>query len=170
MKRKMISNESALRDVAVVLAIVFLALQILISSGCTRRIYVPVEHKVTEKEILRDTVVNVQLEYLHDSIATYDSVSVLQNRYAISRAEFAEGRLLHVLATRPDAEIPVRIQYVDRLRIDSIPVPYEVEKPTKYKPTKLQLVKYYCGGFVIALIGIAVCIFLFRKVIKRIFS
>jgi hypothetical protein len=167
MKRKIIFPESAMLSVLFALAIVWIALQFCLT-GCSHRIYVPVEHKVTESVFVRDTVVDVQVEYHRDSVVTTDSVSVLTNPYAISRAALADGKLLHSLTTRSDAVIPVKVQYVERYRTDSVQVPFEVEKKvyvTK-QPTLFQIIKYHVGGLSIALVGLVLAIFAYRK-IKR---
>jgi hypothetical protein len=166
MKRKIIFPERVMFSALFVLTIGWIALQLL--TGCSRRIYVPVERKVTETTLVRDTVVDVQVEYHRDSVATTDSVSVLTNPYAVSRAEVAGGKLLHSLSTRPDASIPVKVQYIERYRTDSVPVPFEVEKKVYVtrQPTLFQIIKYHIGGLSIALVGLVLAVFAYRK-IKR---
>jgi hypothetical protein len=167
MKRKILFPEGAMFSVLFAIAIGWIALQLLMT-GCSRRIYVPVERKVTETTLVRDTVVDVQVEYHRDSVATTDSLSILTNPYAISRAELADGKLLHSLTTRPDAVIPVKVQYIERYRTDSVPVPYEVEKKVYVtrQPTLFQIIKYHIGGLSIALVGLVLAVFAYRK-IKR---
>lgn len=110
--------------VIAVLCLFFLCLLL----GCkTKTVYVPVKETSVETVTIRDTIIEMRLEYIRDSVVTSDSLSLLSNRYAYSYAEMKEGQLHHSLSTWPDAILPVKVQYIDRLRVDSIPAPYPVE-------------------------------------------
>ena len=103
-----------------------LAAACLLTACRTKTVYVPIERKTVEIVTLKDTVVNVRLENIRDSISTPDSTSYLSNKYAYSRAEVRGGKLNHSLGMWP-VDIPVEVRYIERIRVDSIPVPYEVK-------------------------------------------
>ena len=114
-----------------------------------------VEVRVVEK-IVRDTAY-VELPVIVEKVATLDTTSVLENKYAKSEASVSGGVLTHSLATKPVRE-PVAVEYkevvrdsnVYRDRIETQTV--EVEK----KLTWWQTLKMKAGGLflLIALIGI----------------
>ena len=114
-----------------------------------------VEVRVVEK-IVRDTAY-VELPVIVAKVATLDTTSVLENKYAKSEASVSGGVLTHSLATKPVRE-PVAVEYkevvrdsnVYRDRIETQTV--EVEK----KLTWWQTLKMKAGGLflLIALIGI----------------
>lgn len=94
----------------------------------TRTIYVPVEVKTVVTETVRDTVIQTKIEYIRDSVIVHiDSLSFLSNKYGYTYAEVKNGMLNHSLTTWHDSVIPIKIQYIDRYRVDSIPAPYPVE-------------------------------------------
>ena len=94
--------------------------------GCSRKVYVPVEHKTVETVTLRDTVVQMRLEVIRDSVAVPDTLSYLENKYAESWAEWKSGRLHHSLGTK-QTQVPVQVQYVEKERVVEVPKPYPVE-------------------------------------------
>lgn len=114
-----------------------------------------VEVRVVEK-IVRDTAY-VELPVIVEKVATLDTASVLENKYAKSEASVSGGVLTHSLATKPVRE-PVAVEYkevvrdsvVYRDRIETQPV--EVERQL----TWWQTLKMKAGGLflLIALIGI----------------
>ena len=133
-----------------------------------KTIYVPVETKTVITETVRDTIVDVRIEYIRDSVITPDTISFLSNIYAYSSAEWRNGLLHHVLSTCPDALIPVNIKYIDRLRIDSIPAPYPVEVPV-YVENPLswwQKARIKLGEVLLIIIGIGIA-YLAWKLIKK---
>lgn len=138
-------------------------------TGCkTKTIYYPVERKTTITETLRDTVIDVRLEHIRDSVITPDTTSRLSNKYAYSSARLISGMLHHTLSTWPDALIPVEVKYIDRLQIDSIPAPYPVEVPVYIdkEPTWWQKARMRLGeAFLVAIT--AALIYAAGKLIKR---
>ena len=86
-----------------------------------------------EREIVRDTAY-IELPVIVEKVATLDTASVLENKYAKSEASVSGGVLTHSLATKPVRE-PVSVQkeivYRDSLvyrdRVQTVTV--EVEKP-----------------------------------------
>lgn len=105
-----------------------------VMAGCrTKTVYIPVRQTSVEVVTLRDTVINTRLAYYRDTITTPDTLSFLSNPYGYSWAESKDGMLHHSLSVWPDTTIPVRLQYIERWRIDSIPTPYPIEVPMEVK-------------------------------------
>lgn len=50
-------------------SIILIALLLLLTS-CTRKVYVPVEHRTVQTVTLHDTVVQVKLDVIRDSVIT----------------------------------------------------------------------------------------------------
>lgn len=105
--------------------------------GCTRMVYVPVEHKTTEtiETIVRDTIVEVVTPAERVEVVTEDTSSMLATRYAMSMANYKDGKLHHSLYqwARVDS-ISVPLTTIKRARRDSIPYPVEVEKVVEVVP------------------------------------
>ncbi|MBO7280129.1 MAG: hypothetical protein J6V00_03085 [Bacteroidaceae bacterium] len=113
-------------------------LSLIMLHGCTKTVYIPVEHKTTEtiETIVRDTIVEVEMQSERVEVGTTDSVSVLMTERATSRAEVSRGVLHHSLYVFP-ASVPVSVPTVtvSKTRRDSIPYPVEVEKVVEVVPT-----------------------------------
>ena len=114
-----------------------------------------VEVRVVEK-IVRDTAY-VELPVIVEKVATLDTASVWENKYAKSEASVSGGVLTHSLATKPVRE-PVAVEYKEVVR-DSIVYRDRIETQTVEVEKKLtwwQTFKMKAGGLVllIALIGI----------------
>jgi hypothetical protein len=108
-----------------------LFLLLILIAGCApRTIYVPVESIHTVTQIVRDTVIDVRLDVIHDSVTVRDTSSFLENRYSDSYASFSGGFLSHSLNTKP-FNIPVHVQFINTTTTDTIQVPYVVEKVVK---------------------------------------
>ncbi|MBQ6954179.1 MAG: hypothetical protein IJP81_09775 [Bacteroidales bacterium] len=111
----------------------------------------------TVVETVHDTAY-VELPVIVEKVATLDTTSVLENKYAKSAASVSGGVLAHSLETKP-VSVPVRVEkqivyrdslvYRDRVQT----VTQEVEKPlTGWQQAKLRV-----GGvcfFLIILIGL----------------
>lgn len=136
--------------IGIALAAVF-ALLFVLCSGCTRRVYVPVERTTTVTEILRDTIVEVELKQVHDTVTIEalgrDTASYLENGTHFSRATWKDGKLGHSLGTLPDASVKdtLKVKYV--IVRDSIPYPVPVEVEKKLTWWERQKMEY--GGFAI---------------------
>lgn len=134
----------------IVLAVAFVLLFVL-CSGCTRRVYVPVERTTTVTEVLRDTIVEVELKQVHDTVTIEalgrDTASYLENGTHFSRATWKDGKLGHSLGTLPDASVKdtLKVKYV--IVRDSIPYPVPVEVEKKLTWWQRQKLEY--GGFAI---------------------
>lgn len=99
-------------------------------TGCkTKTVFIPLKETSIEVVTLRDTVIKAEMAYYRDTIVTPDTISFLSNPYGFSWVEAKEGRLHHSLSSWPDSIIPVKIKYMEKIRIDSIPVPYTIEVP-----------------------------------------
>ena len=140
--------------IGIVITLVFLLLFVLFS-GCTRRVYVPVERTTTVTEILRDTVVALRLKQVHDTVTIEslgrDTTSYLENGTHFSRATWKDGKLGHSLGTLPDASVKDTLQVKYVIVRDSIPYPVPVEVEKKLTWWEQQKLEY--GGFAI---GVAV--------------
>jgi len=109
--------------------VIFIA-GILCLVGCkTKTIYVPVKQTSVETVKLRDTIIEVRLEYYRDTVITPDTISFLANPYGFSWAETKEGKLHHSLTSWKDSLFRLKTYYIEKTRIDSIPAPYAVEVP-----------------------------------------
>lgn len=155
----------------IALAVVFVLLFVL-CSGCTRRVYVPVERTTTVTEILRDTIVEVELKQVRDTVtvetAGKDTTSYLQNGHSYSYASIEGGKLGHSLGTLPGIKIKDTLKVKHVIIRDSIPypVPVEVEK----KLTFWQNLKIEYGGFAMgaaAAMAFVLGVVMFRERRKR---
>lgn len=134
----------------IVLVVAFLLLFVLFS-GCTRRVYVPVERTTTVTEIVKDTVVEVILEVRKDTVtveaAGRDTTSYLENGTHFSRATWKGGKLGHSLGTLPGASVKDTVPFKMVIVRDSIPYPVEVEVEKKLSWWQRQKMEY--GGIAI---------------------
>lgn len=138
--------------------------------GCrTERIveYVPIEKKVKEVVIKKDTVLKVQLVPYRDSVATPDSASHLENQYAYSDATITNGELRHTLGIFPDKLVDVPAKTITKYEVDSIPYPVPVPGPTLYvesEPSPVEKALMWMGGISL----LALCGFIAFKIGKMI--
>lgn len=140
--------------IGIVAAVVFLLLFVCFS-GCSRKVYVPVERTTTVTEFLRDTVVEVRLKEVHDTVTIEaegrDTTSYLENGTHFSHATWKDGKLGHSLGTLPDASIKDSMKVKHIIIRDSIPYPVQVEVEKKLTWWQRQKIEY--GGIAI---GVAV--------------
>ena len=139
-----------------------LLILLILLTGCKTK-YVPIETIKVQKEIIRDTVVQVELVPYRDTVSILDTVSHLVNKYAYSDAEFSLGRLNHSLAIK-EVKIPTKIQYIEHTRIDSIPYKVEVIKEVN-RLTRWQTFRLNAFTFLAIGAGIYLLILL-RKILK----
>ena len=132
----------------------------------TTRQAAPAEHLRTEtrvKTVFKTDTIQVEIPQIVEKIITKDTISILENDYAISEACVSEGLLSHSLETKP-VQHPVEIQkeivyrdsivFCDRTIIETV----EVEKTL----TGWQNFKMKTGGFALGLLVIAiVCLVLY---------
>lgn len=123
-------NDNEESKASIVWWIILIVCLSLLFFSCTRKIYVPVTEKVVETVTVRDTTVQVHIEHIRDSVNIPDTVSFLENKYAVSYARWQNKMLSHSLSTK-NLDIPVKIQYIDKEIIKEVPTPYPVEKIVK---------------------------------------
>lgn len=116
-----------------------------------KTVYVPQVRVVNVETTVYDTIFKAPLEQSHQERVTNDTTSTLSNQYATSTATVSDGVLTHTLDTKPDAEVEVPVQYVDRIitKIDSISYPVEVEKivEVERKPSAIERFLLWVGAF-----------------------
>ncbi|MBR4351488.1 MAG: hypothetical protein IKQ01_00295 [Bacteroidales bacterium] len=146
-------------------------LLLLAASACGTVRTLPVQDSTrvevrVEKEYVVDTAW-VELPVIVERVATLDTVSVLENRYAKSEAVVSGGMLSHSLETKPVKE-PVKIQkeivYRDSLVFRDRIVKEEVKVEKDLTPW--QTLKMRTGG--VCLIAMLLIIIYF--VIKHLFN
>lgn len=125
----------------------------------TKTVYVPVETKVIDSLIIRDTTIDVRLVPYKDSITVKSDSSFLSNPYAYSSARIGTNGLLHhSLGIWPQASLPAKIQFIDRIRYIEIPKPYPVEKPVPVEKKLSWPDQVFLVVGKLALSGIGICI------------
>ena len=118
-----------------------------------------VEVKVVEK-VVKDTAW-VELPVIIEKVATLDTASVLENKYAKSAASVSGGVLTHSLSTKPVRE-PVSVERIEVVR-DSVVYRDRVQTVTVEVERKLswwQSFKMKVGGFAMLILLTAVILFL----------
>lgn len=122
-----------------------------------------VEVKTVER-VVRDTAY-FELPVIIEKVATLDTASVPENKYAKSEASVSAGVLHHSLQTKPVRE-PVEVQTKEIVR-DSLVYRDRVQTVTVEVPAKLswwQTLKMKAGGvFMILLITALIYIILFNN-------
>ena len=119
-----------------------------------------------EREIVRDTAW-VELPVIVEKVATLDTASVLENKYAKSEASVSDGVLTHSLSTKPVRE-PVSVQkeivyrdslvYRDRAEVQTV----EVEKEL----TRWQTLKLKVGGLAMLSAVLLLTLYLITHILK----
>ena len=120
----------------------------------------------TETVTVHDTAY-VELPVIIEKVATLDTTSTLENKFARSEASVSSGILSHTLETKP-VQLPVQVEtkivykdslvYRDRVQTQTL----EVEK----KLTAWQQAKMKLGSVALLLIGLAI-IYLIYLIVKR---
>ena len=119
-----------------------------------------------EREIVRDTAW-VELPVIVEKVATLDTASVLENKYAKSEASVSGGVLTHSLSTKAVRE-PVSVQkeivyrdslvYRDRVEVQTV----EVEKEL----TRWQTLKLKVGGLAMFSAVLLLTLYLITHILK----
>lgn len=132
------------------MAVTMLIFLCLISGGCTRKVYVPVENVVTRT----DTCFYAKLRV--DSVTLRDSVAVIQR-----------GDTVMITKWRDRYRVRERVDTVYSSATDSVTlrVPYPVERElSRWEQTKMDFGGMAIGGLIIALcVAVAWLIKKFRK-------
>ena len=120
----------------------------------------------TETVTVHDTAY-VELPVIIEKVATLDTTSTLENKFARSEASVSAGILSHTLETKP-VQLPFQVEtkivykdslvYRDRVQTQTV----EVEK----KLTAWQQAKMKLGSVALLLIGLAI-IYLIYLIVKR---
>ena len=120
----------------------------------------------TETVTVHDTAY-VELPVIIEKVATLDTTSTLENKFARSEASVSAGILSHTLETKP-VQLPVQVEtkivykdslvYRDRVQTQTV----EVEK----KLTAWQQAKMKLGSVALLLIGLAI-IYLIYLIVKH---
>ena len=125
------------------LALMLLAMTaLMLSGGCTRKVYVPTEHIVYSTDTVHEAVLRV------DSVIQRDSVAVVQ-----------KGDTVLITRCRDRYRVKERTDTVYKAKTDSVRVrePYPVERElTKWEQTKMDFGGMVLGGLIA--VGVAAVI------------
>ena len=135
----------------ILLFLLFLSVACSVTRQVTPREQTTVEIR-TETVYVPDTVY-VQLPAVSQSVETLDTISVLENKFAVSEASVSGNVLKHYLEVKPVNE-PVAIQkeivYRDSVVLQKVDVDHYIEMPAEL--TAWQSFKIKLGGYAFALI------------------
>lgn len=126
--------------------------------GCkTKTVYIPVETKIIDSLVIRDTTIDIQLVPYRDSTSVHADSSYLSNPYAYSWARIGtDGLLHHSLTIWPELPLPAKVQFIDRIRHIEVPKPYPVEKQVFVEKELSWLDRTYLNTGKIFLLGIII--------------
>ena len=131
------------------LALMLLAMAaLLLSGGCTRKVYVPTEQIVYNTDTVYEAVLRV------DSLIQRDSVAVVQ-----------KGDTVLITKYRDRYRVKERTDTVYKAKTDSVRVrePYPVERElTKWEQTKMDFGGMFLGGL-IAVVVTAVIVWIVKR-------
>ena len=139
------------------LILLFLSVACSVTRQVTPREQTTVEVR-TNTVYVPDTVY-VQLPAVSQSVETLDTVSVLENKYAISEAQVSNGVLAHSLEVKPVREpaiVQKQIVYKDSIIVKEVDVDHYIEVPAELTPW--QSFKIKLGGYAFALIIILIVV------------
>ncbi len=135
------------------LALMLLAMAgLLLSGGCTRKVYVPTEHIVYSTDTVYEAVLRV------DSVIQRDSVAVVQ-----------KGDTVLITRYRDRYRVKERTDTVYKAKTDSVRVrePYPVERElTKWEQTKMDFGGMFLGGLIAVVVSAVIVWIVKRKRIK----
>lgn len=83
-------------------------LPFVLASCSPKIVYVPTEVVRTEKVVAHDTFIDFKLAPSFDSIATFDTLSIIDRKTAKTTAKISRGRLYHTLEVK---DIPIRVEF-----------------------------------------------------------
>lgn len=134
--------------------------------GC--RTYVPIPSTHYVLQTVHDTTVDVQIVPIFKERTTKDTTSHLDAKLAYSDAKLVGGMLYHSLGIK-DTTIPIKVKYVNTLKVDTIMIPKTVTKTvTKYIEKKLNWyqslsIKVFSWLLVALILSIAFALWRFFK-------
>ena len=121
---------------------------LMLSGGCTRKVYIPTEHIVYSTDTVYEAVLRV------DSVIQRDSVAVVQ-----------KGDTVLITRYRDRYRVKERTDTVYKAKTDSVRVrePYPVERElTKWEQTKMDFGGMFLGGL-IAVVVSAVIVWIVKR-------
>lgn len=142
------------------IAAVFIAV-LFIMSGCSRKVYVPVEKTTVRTDTVTHYINSTDsvtlIERIYESDTRYDSIApILDSLNRVigwDRWHFRESTKLNDRETERLQSLVDSLRAVKRDSVDR-PVPYPVERPlTKWEQTKMDF-----GGFALGGVAVALCI------------
>lgn len=130
-------------DNGVIVAYMLLVMvALLLSGGCTRKVYVPTEHTVYKTDTVYEAALRI------DSVIQRDSIAVIQ-----------KGDTVLITRYRDRYRVKERTDTVYNAKTDSVRVrePYPVERElTKWEQTKMDFGGMFLGGLIA--VGVAAVI------------
>ena len=123
--------------------------------------------RIIEHTELLPVEVEIPIPTIAEKVETRDTLSHLENQYALSDARIGRnGVLHHSLETKPQqikARTEVKIEYRDSIVFKDRIVETTIEKPVSWwEKTKINLGGYALGACFLALIWLAIRLFLKR--------
>ena len=122
---------------------IFSVAMMIILISCTKRIYIPEKTVTTKTEILRDTIMYVQLPNDSSSIVSFSDSSFLENDFACSHVKIDSNGLHHTLYAKKDS-LPFHVVYRDREIVRDSVVWVNIKGDTVYRET----VPKWCWWFI----------------------
>ncbi len=139
----------------ILLFLLFLSVACSVTRQVTPREQTTVE--VRTNTVFVPETVYVEIPRIVEKVQTLDTVSVLENKYAVSEASVSGNVLKHSLEVKPVKE-PVAIQkeivYRDSVVLQQVDVDHYIEIPAELTPW--QSFKIKLGGYAFALIIILI--------------
>ena len=140
----------------------------------TARQAAPSEKIITEtrvETVFQTDTVFLEVPKIVEKIITADTVSVLENDYAMSSASVSDGLLSHSLETKPvqqPVEVQTKIVYRDSVIFKDVVVyeTVEVEKElTGWLSFKMKMGGWFLG--ILSLLALAAIIWIIIKILRK---
>lgn len=168
------ATETFLTYLAVMVVMVVMLTALLLSGGCTRKVYVPVESTVVHTDTVTHYLSNTDsvtvIERIYESDTRYDSIApVLDSlnrvigwdRYHFRETTKTDSREIERLKSLVDSLKAVKCDSVDR------PVSYPVERElTKWERVKQDVGGMAIGGLIAAVLA-AVIVWIVKRKRRR---
>ena len=140
----------------------------------TARQAAPSEKIITEiriETVFQTDTVFLEVPKIVEKIVTADTVSVLENDYAMSSASVSDGLLSHSLETKPvqqPVQVQTKIVYRDSVIFKDVVVyeTVEVEKElTGWQSFKMKMGGWFLG--ILSLLALAAIIWIIIKILRK---
>jgi len=102
----------------VYLSLLLISLIVVVGCKTPEPIVITEYQTKTIKEVVKDTIIDIQIKEMYIENKTKDTLSILSTNNAFSRAFWSDGILFHSLEQKGIQ--PTKITYKDILRIDTI--------------------------------------------------